>query len=629
MTPLQKQSILYTNCILYRRNYCRKRWWQGTKRANFLHKVQKSRNVSAFMRKTKIICTLGPSTDDEAVLRQLMLSGMDVTRINMSHQNHEGHRARIAMVKKLREELGLPVAVLIDTKGPEIRLGTFKEPKVTLTAGETFVLTTRPVEGDDKTASISFDGLPADVRAGGRILIDDGLIELEVQKTTKTEIVCTVINGGVVSANKGINVPDVQLSMPFMSERDRADIAFACEEEADFIAASFTRRADDVLQIRQELERNNNHSIRIIAKIENAEGVANIDEILKVSDGIMVARGDLGVEIALEEIPNIQKTLIHKGYNAGLQVITATQMLDSMMKNPRPTRAETTDVANAIYDGTSAIMLSGETAAGAYPVEAVKTMARIAERTEQDINYRKRFSTRDVHDAPNVTNAISHATVTTAHDLGAAAIITVTKSGATARMISKFRPACPIICCTTNPITRRQMNLSWGVVPIMAEEKDNMDELFDHAVDCAVKAGYLSSGDLVVITAGAPLGVSGTTNLLKVHLVGNILVQGIGATRYTACGNLCVARSEEEAERNFRSGDILVIAQTSNRLLPLLKEAAGIVTEAGGLNSHAAIVGMTLEKPVLVSATGATRILKSGTTVTLDGERGVVMYGNG
>ena len=581
------------------------------------------------MRKTKIICTLGPSTDDEAVLRQLMLSGMDVARINMSHQNHEGHRARIAMVKKLREELGLPVAVLIDTKGPEIRLGTFKEPKVTLTAGETFVLTTRPVEGDDKTASISFDGLPADVHAGGRILIDDGLIELEVQKTTKTEIVCAVINGGVVSANKGINAPDVQLSMPFMSERDRADIAFACEEEADFIAASFTRRADDVLQIRQELERNNNHSIRIIAKIENAEGVANIDEILKVSDGIMVARGDLGVEIALEEIPNIQKTLIHKGYNAGLQVITATQMLDSMMKNPRPTRAETTDVANAIYDGTSAIMLSGETAAGAYPVEAVKTMARIAERTEQDINYRKRFSTRDVHDAPNVTNAISHATVTTAHDLGAAAIITVTKSGATARMISKFRPACPIICCTTNPITRRQMNLSWGVVPIMAEEKDNMDELFDHAVDCAVKAGYLSSGDLVVITAGAPLGVSGTTNLLKVHLVGNILVQGIGATRYTACGNLCVARSEEEAERNFRSGDILVIAQTSNRLLPLLKEAAGIVTEAGGLNSHAAIVGMTLEKPVLVSATGATRILKSGTTVTLDGERGVVMYGNG
>ena len=564
-----------------------------------------------FMRKTKIICTLGPATDNPDVLRQLMLSGMNVARINMSHQSHKDHKARIDMVKALREELRLPIAILIDTKGPEIRLGAFKEPKVELRAGDSFTLTTEPVEGDSTIASISFAGLPADVRKGGHILIDDGLIDMEVQATTATTITCTVINGGMVSANKGVNVPGAQLSMPFMSDRDRADIAFACEMEADFIAASFTRRADDVLQIRQELEKNSNHSIRIIAKIENAEGVDNIDDILKVSDGIMVARGDMGVEIALEEIPSIQKKLIHKGYNAGLQVITATQMLDSMMKNPRPTRAETTDVANAIYDGTSAIMLSGETAAGAYPIEAVKTMARIARRTEQDINYIKRFSSRDVHEAPNVTNAISHATVTTA------------------RMISKFRPACPIICCTTNPAAQRQMNLSWGVVPIMAEEKDNMDALFDHAVDCAVNAGYLSSGDLVVITAGAPLGVSGTTNLLKVHLVGNILVQGKGATRYTACGNLCVARDEEEALDTFRPGDILVIPQTSNNLLPLLKEAAGIITEAGGMNSHAAIVGMALEKPVLVNAHNATKILKSGTTVTLDAERGIVMFGNG
>ena len=567
-----------------------------------------------FMRKTKIICTLGPATDNPDVLRQLMLSGMNVARINMSHQSHKDHKARIDMVKALREELRLPIAILIDTKGPEIRLGAFKEPKVELRAGDSFTLTTEPVEGDSTIASIRFAGLPADVRKGGHILIDDGLIDMEVQATTATTITCTVINGGMVSANKGVNVPGAQLSMPFMSDRDRADIAFAC---------------DDVLQIRQELEKNSNHSIRIIAKIENAEGVDNIDDILKVSDGIMVARGDMGVEIAMEEIPSIQKKLIHKGYNAGLQVITATQMLDSMMKNPRPTRAETTDVANAIYDGTSAIMLSGETAAGAYPIEAVKTMARIARRTEQDINYIKRFSSRDVHEAPNVTNAISHATVTTAHDLGAAAIITVTKSGTTARMISKFRPACPIICCTTNPAAQRQMNLSWGVVPIMAEEKDNMDALFDHAVDCAVNAGYLSSGDLVVITAGAPLGVSGTTNLLKVHLVGNILVQGKGATRYTACGNLCVARDEEEALDTFRPGDILVIPQTSNNLLPLLKEAAGIITEAGGMNSHAAIVGMALEKPVLVNAHNATKILKSGTTVTLDAERGIVMFGNG
>lgn len=581
------------------------------------------------MRKTKIICTLGPSTDDPSILRQLMLSGMDVARINMSHQAHDAHRKRIMQVRELREELGLPIAILIDTKGPEIRLGEFAAPKIELHAGELFTLTTTPLEGDEHIASVSFAGLPEDVLPGGHILIDDGLIDLEVQKIDGASILCRIINGGTISAHKGVNVPGAKLSMPFMSDRDREDIAFACEMEADFIAASFTRRADDVLQIRQELELNNNHTIRIIAKIENAEGVNNIDEIIKVSDGIMVARGDMGVEIALEEIPSIQKTLIHKGYNAGLQVITATQMLDSMMKNPRPTRAETTDVANAIYDGTSAIMLSGETAAGAYPVEAVRTMARIAERTEQDINYFKRFATRDVHDAPNVTNAISHATVTTAHDLGAAAIITVTKSGATARMISKFRPACPILCCTTNPITQRQMNLSWGVIPLMADEKDNMDELFDHAVDCSMKAGYLNNGDLVVITAGAPLGVSGTTNLLKVHLVGNILVQGKGATNYTACGNLCVAADEDAALQNFRPGDILVIPATSNRLLPLLKEAAGIITETPGLNSHAAIVGMALEKPVLVDATNATRILKSGTTVTLDGERGVVMFGNG
>ncbi len=584
--------------------------------------------VFGFMRrKTKIICTLGPSTDDPEILRQLMLAGMNVARINMSHQDHDCHRRRIEMVKQLREELDLPVAVLIDTKGPEIRLGRFVEDKVTLEEGQTFILTTEQIEGTAERASISFSGLPQDVIPGNHVLIDDGLIDLQVMSTTDTTITCTVLNGGTVSANKGINVPDVSLSLPFMSNRDRSDIAFACEIGADFIAASFTRRAEDVVQIRQELERQNNHDIRIIAKIENAEGVENIDEIIKVSDGIMVARGDMGVEIALEEIPGLQKMIIHKAYTAGLQVITATQMLESMMKNPRPTRAETTDVANAIYDGTSAIMLSGETAAGAYPVEALKTMARIACRTEQDINYVRQFNVREVEDAPNVTNAISHAAVTTAHDMGAKAIITVTKSGATARMISKFRPACPIICCTTDKTAQRQMNLSWGVIPLMAQEMDDVDELFEHAVDRAVQKGLLDSGDLVVITAGAPLGISGTTNLLKVHIVGHILVQGTGVTHAHACGNLCVAQNEEEALERFRPGDILVIPQTSNRLLPLMREAAGIITEAGGLNSHAAIVGMTLEKPVLVGATNATKILKSGTTVTLSAERSVVIYG--
>jgi len=580
------------------------------------------------MRKTKIICTLGPATDNEAVLRELILSGMDVARVNMSHQTHDEQRVRIATLKRLREELNRPVALLIDTKGPEIRLGVLKE-KVTLKQGQLFTLTTVECEGDDQRASVTCNELPQDVCTGCHILIDDGLIDLIVEEIHDTDIVCRVLNGGVISSRKGINVPGVRLSMPFMSDRDRADIAFACEMDADFIAASFTRRADDVLQMRQELEKNNNHTIRIIAKIENGEGVDNLDDILRVSDGIMVARGDMGVEIPLEDIPSIQKTMIRKAYNSGLQVITATQMLDSMMKNPRPTRAETTDVANAIYDGTSAIMLSGETAAGAYPVEALKTMARIAVRAERDIDYVKRFRNRNLgEETPNVTNAISHATVTTALDLGASAIVTVTKSGMTARMISKFRPPCPIVCCTTSETTRRQMNMSWGVVPIMAEEKDNMDVLFDHAVDCAVKAGVIKNGELVVITAGAPLGVSGTTNLLKVHLVGNILVQGTGATKHTACGNLCVVNNEKEAFDRFRPGDILVISQTSNRLLPLMKEAAGIITEAPGLNSHAAIVGMTLDLPVLVGAENATKILKSGTTVTLDSEHGSVMFIN-
>ena len=578
------------------------------------------------MRKTKIICTMGPATDDPQVLRQLMLAGMDVARINMSHQDQATHLKRIEAIKQIREELGLPIAILIDTKGPEIRLGQLPG-KVELRAGDTFTLTTEEIMGDASRASITYKDLPQDVKPGTQILIDDGLIALEVATTTPTDIHCTVVNGGTISSSKGVNVPNTKLSMPFMSEKDRSDIAFACEVDADFIAASFTRRADDILQIRQELDKHqrDDQSIRIIAKIENGEGVENIDSIIKVSDGIMVARGDMGVEIPFEEIPALQKMMISKAFNSGLQVITATQMLDSMIKNPRPTRAETTDVANAIYDGTSAIMLSGETAAGLYPVEAVKTMSRIAEKTEQDIDYIELFQNRKIKDIPNVTNAISHATVTTAHDLGASAIITVSKTGTTARMISRFRPACPIICCTTNPQAQRQMSLSWGVVPLMAEEKTDIDELCDHATDLAVKAGYVENGELVVFTAGSPLGIAGTTNLLKVHLVGHILVKGEGITSYVASGNVCVAHSEQEALEKYHPGDILVIHHTSNALLPVMKEVSGIITEVGGANSHAAIVGMALEIPGLVDAKNALCLLKSGTTVTLDAEHGIVM----
>ncbi len=578
------------------------------------------------MRKTKIVCTLGPATEREETLKQMMLAGMNVARLNFSHGTHEQQKKYADAVKKLRGELGLPVALMLDTKGPEIRTGEFAAP-VVLKAGDRYTLTTREVPGDGTICSVSFPRLPAEVGPGTKILIDDGLIGLKVDSTTDTDILCTVLNGGEVSSHKSINVPGLHLSLPFISEKDRSDIAFAVREDFDFIAASFTRSAQDILDLRGELKKLDSHKIRLIPKIENSDGVRNIDEILRVSDGVMIARGDLGVEIPFEEIPSIQKQIIKKASNAGLQVITATQMLDSMIKNPRPTRAETTDVATAIYDGTSAIMLSGETAAGAYPVEAVRTMAKIAECTERSIDYAEAFRLRDGAEEPNVTSAISHATCTTAHDLGATAILTVTKSGRTARMISKYRPACPIISGTPDETVLRQMNLSWGVIPILVEEKDNTDELFDHVVCVAKRHGLVRDGDLVVITAGAPLRMSGTTNLLKVQLVGHVLVSGMGASKGSVCGNVCVFQNEEELRRRFKSGDVLVAPETTNSLLPYLKMASALVVERPGMNSHAAIAGMALDKPVIVGAQNATKILKGGTTVTVDADRGIVYSG--
>ncbi|MDF2566864.1 MAG: pyk [Oscillospiraceae bacterium] len=576
------------------------------------------------MRKTKIICTLGPATDNENIIKQLMLSGMDVARFNFSHQTHDDHKKRFDTIVKFRQELNLPIATLLDTKGPEIRIRQLREGRAELVSGNKITLTTQELLGDAQIVSITYKDLPKDIRIGTKILIDDGLIELKVDKFDSENIECTILNGGMISNNKGINVPGVTLSLPYISEKDEQDILFGIQTGFDFVAASFTRSADDILQIRDILTRNNGSHIKIIAKIENSDGVNNIDEIIRVSDGIMVARGDMGVEIPFEEIPVLQKMLIKKAYNAGKQVITATQMLDSMMKNPRPTRAETTDVANAIYDGTSAIMLSGETAAGIYPVESLKTMARIALRAEQDIDYEKRFRFRDINDAPNVTNAISHATVTTAHDMGASAIITVTKEGQTARMISKYRPLPPIIGCSPSEIVCRQMNLSWGVIPVLVNEIEDTDDLFDHSVEMAINYNLLQSGDLVVITAGIPLGVSGTTNMLKVHIVGNILVEGTGVTKGTACGNLCVCANEQEALVHFKAGDILVIPKTSNNILDLLKQSAGIVTEEYGLQSHCAVVGLALDIPVIIGADNATHILKSGTTVMMDASRGIV-----
>lgn len=580
------------------------------------------------MRKTKIVCTMGPSTADDNVLRELMKSGMNVARQNFSHGDHESHKKVFEQVKRIREELGLPVASLLDTKGPEVRVKLFKNGKAELKNGASFVLTTREVEGTEKEVSITYKNLAGDISIGTDILADDGLIEMKVTDIKHSDdgddIICTVIHGGFLSNNKSCNFPGIKLSMPYVSERDRSDILFGIETGFDFIAASFVSSDADILEIRKILEENGGKDIKIIAKIENQDGVDHIDDILRVSDGIMVARGDMGVEIPFEQIPRIQKMLIVKGYNAGKQVITATQMLESMIKNPRPTRAETTDVANAIYDGTSAIMLSGETAAGLYPVEAVQTMARIAETTENNINYAKRFHLREVDTNENVTNAISHATVTTALDLRAKAILTVTKTGSTAKMLSKYRPNRPILSCTTSEKTWRQLNLSWGVVPLMSRLMTNTDDLFNHAVDCAVEAGYLESGDLVVITAGVPLGISGTTNLMKVHVVGDVLVSGHGITDKAVTSTVCVAKTAEEALKNFVNGDILVIPETSNTLMRLLRSASGIITENGDKDSHAAVVGLTLDIPVIVGAENATEILKNGTAVSMDAKKGIV-----
>jgi len=579
------------------------------------------------MRRTKIVCTLGPATDNINVLRKLMENGMNVARLNFSHGTYEEQQKRIDNFKKIRNELKLPVALLLDTKGPEIRIGNFKDKSVELKEGQRFTLTTREVEGNNEIVSVSYQGLHNDVFRGNRILIDDGLIELVVEEVNGRDIVCTVKNGGKISNHKGVNVPGVAIKMPYLSKKDEEDILFGIKNDFDFVAASFVRTAYDVLEIKKLLEKNGGNDMQIIAKIENREGVDNIDDIIKISDGIMIARGDMGVEIPLEELPVIQKMLIEKCYKAGKKVITATQMLDSMIRNPRPTRAETTDVANAIYDGTSAIMLSGETAVGKYPLESLITMARIAERTENSIDYKKRFALSQFNLVPNVTNAISHATCTTAHDLGAAAIISVTKTGYTARMVSKFRPDCPIIATTVSEKVYRQLALSWGVYPMLSELKETTDELFEEAVDRALESGIVKNGDLVVITAGIPVGISGTTNILKVHLVGHVLVEGIGINNLSVSGNLCVAKSEEEALREFNDGDILVIHSTTNSLLPILKKASGIITEEGGVTSHAAVVGLTLDIPVITGAKGATKILRSGTTVTIDSSRGLVYSG--
>lgn len=467
------------------------------------------------MRKTKIICTIGPASESEEKLRELMLAGMNVARFNFSHGSHEEHKKKFDRVIKVSNELGLQVATLLDTKGPEIRLRTIEGGKTELAGGQKFILTTDEIVGNNEKVTISYKNLKNDISVGTTILIDDGLIEMVVDEIEENDIICTVLNGGPISNNKGVNVPGAVLSMDYISEVDRSDIMFGCDMGFDFLAASFVRSKEDILEVRKILDEHNSH-MKIIAKIENMQGIRNLDEILQVSDGIMVARGDMGVEIPMEEVPVVQKRMIKKAEAMGKHVITATQMLESMIKNPRPTRAETTDIANAIYDGTTAIMLSGESAAGLYPVEAVKTMARIAERTEQDIDYNGRLKRRENIEDIDITTAISHATCTTAMDLKASAIVTVTLSGFTAGMISRYKPSCPVIACSVSPRICRQLSLSWGVTPIWIARESTTDDLFEEAIKAAEEAGYIKKGDKVVLTAGVPLGIPGRTNMIRV-----------------------------------------------------------------------------------------------------------------
>ena len=577
-------------------------------------------------KRTKIVCTLGPASDKEDVLTQLVENGLNVCRFNFSHGSHEEHKVRLDLVKKVREKLNQPIAILLDTKGPEIRTGQFGEPEVLLEEGQKFTITMNDVIGTKEMCTVSYKDLAKDVVSGDTILIDDGLVGLRVEEVNGEDIICVVENSGIVKNHKGVNVPGVKINLPAITPKDRSDIEFGISQGIDFIAASFVRKASDVLAIREILEENNATDIQIISKIENQEGVDNLDEILEVSDGIMVARGDLGVEIPTEEIPVVQKMMIKRCNEVGKPVITATQMLDSMIRNPRPTRAEVTDVANAIYDGTDAIMLSGETAAGKYPVEAVKTMATIAKRTEQTLDY-NRILKENSKNNNTVTDAISHATCSTAVDLNASAIITSTSTGYTARMVSKFRPNCPIIATTNNEKVMRQLGLSWGVYTVKSEKAINTDEVIENSIDAAKNAKYINNGELVVITAGVPVGVSGTTNLIKVHVISEEIVKGIGVGSKTAEGKVCIVKSGEE-NKNFKEGDILVTTMTDIEMNPYLEKASAIVTEEGGMTSHAAIVGLDLNKPVIVSAFDILSSVKNGDMVTVDASRGVVYRGS-
>ncbi|MCC3647393.1 pyruvate kinase [Cytobacillus oceanisediminis] len=582
------------------------------------------------MRKTKIVCTIGPASESVAKLTQLIEAGMNVARLNFSHGDFEEHGQRIQNIREASAKTGKTVAILLDTKGPEIRTNNMAGGAIELSAGENIIISMNEVEGTADKFSVTYAGLIEDVGTGSKILLDDGLIGLEVTKIDKanSEIHTKILNSGTLKNKKGVNVPGVSVNLPGITEKDAQDIIFGIEQGVDFIAASFVRRASDVLEIRQLLEEQNASYINIIPKIENQEGVDNIEEILEISDGLMVARGDLGVEIPAEEVPLVQKKLIKKCNAQGKPVITATQMLDSMQRNPRPTRAEASDVANAIFDGTDAIMLSGETAAGSYPVEAVQTMHNIASRAESALDHKEILSNRSKDNEHNITDAIGESVAHTALNLDVNAIITPTESGHTARMISKYRPKAPIVAVTSNDHVSRRLSLTWGVYPQIGQKASTTDDMLDIAVEESLNSGIVASGDLVVITAGVPVGEAGTTNLMKIHVVGDILAKAQGIGRKSAFGKVVVARNAEEALAKVTEGSILVTIGSDREMVPAIEKCSALITEEGGLTSHAAVVGLNIGIPVIVGVENATSLLKDGQEITVDSQRGVIYNGH-
>ncbi len=577
------------------------------------------------MRKTKIICTVGPASEAVEVLQKMIRAGMNVARLNFSHGTHSEHRQRVDNIRAAAKASGATVAIMLDTKGPEIRTGTLRQGLINLKAGDVFTLTTREVPGDEKQVMVSYPNLPAEMSKGDCILLADGLISLQVEETTGTDIVCRVLNGGELGERKGINVPGVRVNLPFLSEKDRQDIEFAIKHQLDFIAASFARSAEDILEIRRILEENH-ADIDIIAKIESQEGVDNLEGIIKVVDGMMVARGDLGVEIPAEEVPLVQKQIIKQCIAAGKTVIIATQMLESMINNPRPTRAEVSDVANAIFDGADAIMLSGETAAGKYPVQVVETMARVARRAEDVLPYEDFLREKRFLGTSTVADAISYATCTTAMNLDASAILSATHTGHTARLISKYRPQATIVAATPKPRILNKLALVWGVYPTLIAGSSSTDELFEQSVQAALQGSYIKHGDLVVLTAGIPAGTPGGTNLLKVYVVGDIVARGSGIGHEPVMGRAVVIQNDHDLHR-LVEGDIVVLAHANSSLVPYLDRIKAIITEAGGLTSDAAIMGLNYKIPVVVGVQDATQVLKDGMLITVDTPRGAIYRG--